>query len=253
MSDLKNSMLYWYPKVRNLPLSMPKTVIVELKHQSRELREVCDGDFRLILCQWPEIIAAAREVGFPLFLRTDEYSGKHNWDNTCYVKSEDDLESHIRTLIEESFLVDMMGLPIRALVFREYIPMCNLFKAFHGNMPVNPEVRMFSKNGMVICQHDYWIEDAIEQGTPKGKLPKDWKKLLNQIKAANKASSDELYLKAQIVAVVLKDDNWSIDFCRSKDSRWILIDMALASYSWHPDECPNKSLFGERNLSTTPP
>jgi len=32
---------------------------------------------------------------------------------------------------------------------------------------------------------------------------------------------------------------WSIDFCKAKDGRWILIDMATGQKSWHPD-CPNK-------------
>ena len=30
---------------------------------------------------------------------------------------------------------------------------------------------------------------------------------------------------------------WSVDFCKAKDGRWILIDMAIGEDSWHPKDC----------------
>lgn len=30
---------------------------------------------------------------------------------------------------------------------------------------------------------------------------------------------------------------WSIDFCKAKDGRWILIDMATGERTWHKEDC----------------
>jgi hypothetical protein len=228
----KNSLLYWYPRLRHLNVVMPQTEIVKI---SERLVQVVDGDFSVLEKYWPEITKKANKIGFPLFMRTDEFSGKHNWKNTCYVAKESDLKQHIRNLIEDSYCADLLGLPIRALVFRAYIPMKNLFTAFHGQMPVNPEMRFFIKDGKVLCKHWYWVIEAIEQGTQEGELPDNWKEIL--IAERNLLSVEEIVLltnEAQKVANLFTGF-WSVDFCKSKVGAWILIDMALGSMSWHPD------------------
>ena len=113
-------------------------------------------------------------------MRTDEFSGKHSWKNTCFVEKEEDLRQHIKDLFEDSFMADFIGLPIRALVFRKYLQMDTMFKAFHGEMPVNPEIRYFIKDHEVVCWHWYWVMEAIEKGTDPDKLPKDWKELMER-------------------------------------------------------------------------
>src|SRR3990167_9704750 len=105
----KNSLIYWYPKVKDLGILTPETLIVELKNQ-HSLINICEGDFSALEPQWNEILESARKIGFPLFMRTDEFSGKHNWKNTCYVEKEEDLKQHISNLFEDSFLADMLGL-----------------------------------------------------------------------------------------------------------------------------------------------
>ena len=165
MRPMENSLLFWYPKLKGTLTMTPRTEIVELKKKNSELTPICDGDFTPLKEQWDEILQKARKIGYPLFMRTDEYSGKHNWKNTCFVEKEEDLKSHIKQLFDDSFMADMMGLPLRALVFRKYIPMQNLFKAFRGEMPVNPEIRAFFKDHKLVCWHWYWIKDAIEKGS----------------------------------------------------------------------------------------
>ena len=103
---MKNSLLYWYPLIKDLGIKTPETEIVVLNKQSSELMGIMDGDWSSIEPQMPEIISAARKIGFPLFMRTDEYSGKHQWKNTCYVEKEEDLNSHIYDLFEGSFCAD---------------------------------------------------------------------------------------------------------------------------------------------------
>lgn len=233
----KNSLLYWYPKIKDLGIPTPQTETIILKKQHNELMSICDGDFSPIEDQQDDIYNKARKIGYPLFMRTDEFSAKHSWKNTCYVEKEEDLKSHIANLFEDSFCADMIGLPIRALVFRKYIPMKNLFNAFRGEMPVNPEVRLFIKDGKVICWHWYWIEEAIEQGT-NYPLPKDWKQIIETHKKILEGSIIDIITQTIKIAKVF-DGYWSVDFCLSKEKEWILIDMALGNVSWHP-ECDQK-------------
>lgn len=236
---MKNSLLYWYPKISELGIPTPETEIVVLKNLPT-LISLCDGDFSPLQPQWEEILGKARKIGFPLFMRTDEFSSKHNWKNTCYVEKEADLRQHIQTLFEDSYCADILGLPIRAIVFRKFIPMKNMFTAFHGEMPVNPEIRFFVKDGEVKCYHWYWVEDAIENGTREDKLPFDWKDRIKNAKRDYLSGNDLIWLTNDARKVAKQFDGyWSVDFCLSKENRWILIDMALGELSWHP-ECEVK-------------
>lgn len=233
----KSSLLYWYPKIKDLGILTPDTEIIVLDKQDEELIVVCDGDLSVITAHWDEIINKANKIGFPLFMRTDEFSGKHHWKDTCYVTKEEDLKQHIYNLFEESFCASIMGLPLKAIVFRKYIPMANLFKAFYGEMPVNPELRFFVKDGKVLCWHWYWVEDAIERGTKEGILPIDWKNQINQAKDNfTESEISQLTKSSQEISNKLPGC-WSVDFCLSKENKWILIDMAEGHKSWHPEDC----------------
>ncbi len=230
----KNSMLYWYPKIEKSDMLKPRTIMVKLKNTDDRLMPICGGDFSPLEEQWDEILTAARSIGFPLFMRTDEFSAKHGWEKTCYVPKEEDLKTHISNLFEESFMADILGLPIRALVFREYIQMNNLFKAFHGNMPVNPEIRIFIKNGKLLCHHWYWVKDAIRAAYNK-ELPNDWEEIIDM--HTKMTFVGLVILEAEKKICPLFKGYWSVDFCQAKDGKWILIDMAKGEESWHPEDC----------------
>ena len=248
----KNSLIYWYPKVKNTRVPTPETEIVILKNQHSELMPICDGDFSPIQDQWEEILTSARKIGFPLFMRTDEFSGKHQWKKTCFVQKEEDLKEHIKNLLEDSFMADLMGLPIRALVFRKYIPMQNLFKAFYGEMPVNPEIRFFIRDGEILCWHWYWVEEAIERGSPKNLLPFNWKDIINNAKRDYLSGNDLMWLENDVRKIAKEFDGfWSVDFCLSAKREWIMIDMAVGERSWHPEDCKlNQKVLS--NQSPTP-
>jgi hypothetical protein len=102
-------------------------------------------------------------------------------------------------------------------------------------MPVNPERRYFVKDGAVLCHHPYWTKEAIAKGTSGG-LPKDWESIVEEINKETKEESEILTGCSQKVAKAL-DGFWSVDFCKAKDNRWILIDCAEGVRSWHPEDC----------------
>lgn len=230
-----NSLLYWFPKIEKLGIPMPRTETLKIPFWDM-VRFLDNGASKYEA----KIKERASRIGYPLFLRTDQASGKHDWKNTCYVRDEDELIVHVCSIVDINLMLDLF---CEALVFRELIEMDSRFTAFYGEMPVNPERRYFINNGTVLCHHPYWIEDAIEKGTSnrilpdgvlKKMLPDNWRELA---RAMNKETEEEIKLLtsyAEKVAQVL-DGYWSVDFCKARDGRWILIDCGIGFISWHPE------------------
>lgn len=223
-----NSMFYWYPKIRDLPIPQPKTEMLKIPKASELFRSVCDGDWSYFEPFKEKVIATADKIGYPLFVRTDQASGKHGWDETCFVEKAEDLLSHIGGVIEFNELAGIFGLPYTGFAFREYIPMDSGFTAFNGNLPINPERRYFVKDGEVICHHAYWIEEVIRSPS----IP-NWKAVLKRMNRQTAEEVNRLGRYARLVSEQIVGA-WSVDFCKAKDGEWYLIDMALAEDSWHP-------------------
>jgi len=235
----KTSLLYWFPIIKDLPIPMPKTVWVEIPYDVFcEYMDAPETKTRPRIVNYAQnIVSKAREIGYPLFLRTDLASGKHSWERSCYVEKEEDLFKHIWRVVECNFTADVFGLECRALVFREHIPMASQFTAFWGKLPISPERRYFIRDGVVECHHPYWTEDAIEMsGFPPFVV--GWRQILDRM---NQEPDEEVRLLTQYanqVAQILPN-YWSVDFCKAEDGRWILIDLAEGDKSYHP-ECPKR-------------
>ena len=228
-----NSLLVWFPKVEALRLPRPRTKIVKVGW--RFLTNLYDGK-RLSANTVSEIKEAAEEIGYPLFMRTDLVSAKHSWRDSCYVPSQDDLLPHIGALVDFEGCCFMMGEPSSAIVLREYVPLSAAFTAFQG-MPVARERRYFAEGGKVLCHHPYWPQGAIEEAHHSDALPDDWKQRLAAINEEDEAEIAELSGYAEGITSVLAGA-WSVDFAYASAGKWLLIDMALAAQSWHPEECP---------------
>ena len=230
-------MLFWYPKIKDTGIPMPRTFFVSVSKDLDLLEYVPPNNSNkfpknlLETCQ-----CVAKLVFYPIFMRTDQLSGKHNWNRTCFVEKEDDLLGQIINLIEESACAGVLGIPINAFVFREFIELDWKFKAFN-EMPVARERRYFINNGAVICHHPYWIEDAIRfyRGTEE---PENWRKILSELNTETK-DEIEILTKMTFKIAYLFDGYWSVDFAKTKHDGWMLIDMALGYDSWHPD-CSHK-------------
>lgn len=240
------SMLYWYPITRDLDIKQPRTNIIELDKKGFSYLGVLDGDFTVIWPQLEDFKEAARDIGYPLFMRTDLTSIKHSWKETCYVEKEDDLERHILRFIDGSGCEDR---PINAFVFREYIPMNTMFTEFFGETPINPEVRFFIWDGKITCWHWYWIEEVIANFRNNfrkySKSPSNWKEIMHEemYKLTSTMTSEgvsplvELTRETMKVAKAFKEGYWSVDFSQAADGTWYMIDMATGGSSWHPESC----------------
>jgi len=237
--DPRSSMLYWHPKIGDLDIPQPATMIMNVGHVSE--KNWCDFiDGKGIPFDVEMLRRICLNMGYPVFVRTDQASGKHDWKNSCFIEKEAKLLGNLRNIIEFSFMADIVGLSIQALVVRKYIPMANLFTAFYGDMPVNPEIRCFVENGSVQCWHWYWVEEAIAESKPPS--VKNWKKILDATQRTLKTTDlQQVLCFAEIVAKKFKNDGyWSVDFCKSQGGPWILIDMAEGARSWHLATCPKR-------------
>jgi hypothetical protein len=226
-----NSLTYWFPLIRDLPIPQPKTMIYEIPADELKVLRT-EGLPKGFVSR----IAKMNPFGYPFFLRTDQASAKHRWEIGAFVASPEKLERCIFETISHNLCAGIFGLPFIALVLREYIPMDSRYKAFMG-MPVNPERRYFVKDGKVVCHHAYWCVEAIRAyGTTE--LPINWPELSADM---NRESADEIKLLTSYAEMVSRavEGNWSVDFCKAKNGVWHLIDMALSGSSWHPEDCPH--------------
>lgn len=236
--EKRNDLAWWYPPLRDAELPVPQTEIVTF---SGDLTALLDGET-------PEgfdglvmgIEAAARVLADepPLFLRTGYLSGKHDWEDTCYLASFDPeiIGFHVANLVEASALAGILGLPHDTWAVRTWIDAEPLFRCrAYGNFPVTREFRLFAREGGVEHVQPYWPPDAVEEGNPDDD---DW-----QAKLARASDVDtlevEVYLLAAQAAAVLErasgEDYWSLDFLQDGARRWWLIDCAEGDLSYRYD------------------
>lgn len=229
MMITKTSMLYWWPKVKDLGIPVPRTEMVKVPYE--HLAVMLDGK-RLPARYERRIIEATGKFNFPIFLRTDMGSAKHHWEATCFVPKMEDLFRHIWSLIDNTLAAGMFGeLDPNALVFRELLPLNSFFTAFN-QLPISAERRYFVRNGEVECHHPYWIHDAIERDWRQSEP--DWRE---RLAALNKENIDEIRLLTAYAISIGKEMGgyWSIDFAEDKAGTWYLIDMAEGEKSYHPE------------------
>jgi len=231
LEDL-SSLCEWYPRIKDA-IPTPKTEILELnKEEIRNLYRAINRGEKIMESLVFKIGDAASKIGYPLFLRSDQGSGKHDWKDTCYVKSELYLLDHVLNLIRWHESAGIMGMRFKALVFREFLDLETTFTAFHTGMPVAKERRYFVRNGEVTCHHPYWPHDAIY-----GASINNWEPLLDTL---NKDSDADVKILTTYAKIFYTRNLgfWSVDFALQKDGLWVLIDAARGEVSWHPEECP---------------
>jgi len=224
-----SSLLHWFPPIKDI-LPTPRTRIVHITpDEASSLIGLLDGEMisENLYCR---LKAAAQEIGYPVFLRSDQGSAKHDYLRTCRLEFEERLLGQLACLIEWHLMWDLWP---RAIVFRELLQLNAPFRAFEG-LPIAKERRYFVDEGKVLCHHPYWPEGAIEQRHAVPKLPDGWQKMLAEI---NQEDEDEIACLTRMAESFAEavPGFYSVDFAQKKDGQWILIDAARGELSWHPE------------------
>lgn len=234
MEESVNNLSFWFPKIRAAGLPVPETRIVET---SLPLMNLLDGEhvdgFDDLVA---ELQADGHALGYPCFLRTGYLSGKHEWSTTCYVESPEVMAQHVVTLVEESAMAGLMGLPVDTWVVRELIPTEPLFTMLrYSGMPFVPEWRVFATGERVTHVQPYWPMDAIEASDPDNE---DWRDLVLEARLTMERGflRDGLAGLAIDAAEACGGEEWSVDFLWSAvEEKWWLTDMADGARSFRCD------------------
>lgn len=223
----KSGISYWYPRIKNI-IPTPKTVIIPVTNADFK-------DYKPIykLLDKIQFELNNAHITYPLFLKTDIYSEKWEWANSCFVESDRYLFTnmiHLLVKCEEEDLGE-----VKEFVIKEFLSLETAFLAFN-NMPVAKERRYFIENKQVLCHHPYWEENSIEFYSDS--YPSDWKQKLNDIN--NETGSEIAYLSelAVLFARLIDDDGYySVDFAMDIHGNWYLIDVANGHRSYHNESC----------------
>ena len=235
----RNCLSYWFPKLQDAGVSVPRTEIIRT---NIKLECLCDGeipegfdDFRRSL---EEAAVKIAPLDSPLFLRTGQGSGKHDWKNCCYLTAASKLADHVRSLVEWSHMVDFIGLPHDVWCVREYLPVEPVaVLPRYGDMPLVRELRGFIENGKVVCVHNYWPAKAIVQGGGTEEEAKRATVFINAVGCTEPAAIDLIH---EVAAAFADNGSWSVDVLQTKRG-WFVTDMAEAGRSFHWEGCENES------------
>lgn len=273
----ENSMLYWWPPIAKaiaegaLNLPVPETRIVALPESTKlwhiAMYEDCilaggeDGDedsggfscreAREIVNELARrTVSVVRESGltYPVFIRTDQRSYKHEdpWDPVYKAEDEEDLYGKVHRLVlyasEELFVLAVNGKidrVMRAVVARGWVEPETWveFRDQHlrGTVYNRIEARLIVEDGRVMMGFPYYhIGGLVERFH---EYVSEW----DYIFEAYHENYARIFLEsypllreyAERIGRIVPG-SWSVDFMLSKNSEWYFIDMARAEESWKP-------------------
>lgn len=264
MSTDKNCLSYWYPKLETSGAPTPRTGWIRFPEWIQAM-SVLDGpqgepheQFNRLVDSIQAMIDAFRDLNAidgPLFLRTGQGSGKHEWKHTCHLEPSGDLKEHVARLLNWSACVDFLGLSCEVWVVREMLktkPLSVL--PLYDDFPLVREVRMFVSGGDIVCWHPYWPKGAIIDGFVRGYkedkpdaiphgAPEDIETIVKQAQTFSPFEQFEIGELGRKVAKAFADDGaWSVDVLDTERG-WYVADMAVASRSFHYPGCDKAHIF----------
>lgn len=229
---------YWFPKLVAAGLPVPRTTIIKATPEEMSdifrisNEEEVTGSINSLV---DRVKSAADEIGYPVFLRTDHTSGKHDWDNTCFVRCADDIRQHIFSITYFWEMVNMVAPPCDVWVVREFLPTIPYGKCTrYGNMPICREFRFFVDGGSISCVHPYWPQEALTKGVPVFDHEFNYESFSN----LNLDGHEKELRKLASLAGAAVGGTWSVDILETLDG-WYITDMAEANKSYHWEGCQN--------------
>lgn len=259
----RNCLTTWFPVLAKAGLPVPKTAIVDAGDNWHKMLGVADGP-KQFPKEHGEAMAIVERVaegirgqasfvgGYPLFLRTGHFSGKHNWNETCFVPDAESVTSHVCELVVMSEIYGSFGeLPWRYWAVREMLPTDAIATLpAYGGFPLVREVRAFVEGGKILCRHPYWPGDSVREGfgirgnrESRYPIPNHLEQIVAMADTLpmaphDVAEIDDLLTRAAKAFVEL-GGVWSVDVLKTKRG-WFLTDAAVAQRSFHYPGCEVK-------------
>lgn len=227
-----NSALIWFPAIEAAGLPVPKTIFVPYSHY--DCLALFDNEkspeFERVIVACKE---AAESIGWPVFIRSDLTSAKHSGPRAYKAESLERIAQVLFKTLEDNelkFWMEPRG--PKAFMVREFLMLDHSFTAFRG-LPISREWRLFSDGAAITHVQPYWPADSLEE---QFNLPENWRELLAEHHRRPDDFAD-LERMAILAAQAQGGGEWSVDFARTTDGRWILTDMAVGkdSYRWEPE------------------
>jgi hypothetical protein len=228
MSREQTALSYWFPSIEAAGIAVPRTKIIAMPKAAQEsIWAWFDGwdagDLKPFVA---ELTAAAEALGFPLFLRTDHTSGKHDWNRCCFVRQAEDVPHHVFNIAKYSECADLIGLPWDTWAVREFLPTMPLGVCpRYGDMPICREFRFFVADGETRCWHPYWPRFSLDEGGAPADL--EYEAMISLDGETERRLTDLANAAGQAVGGA-----WSIDLLETRRG-WYVTDMAEAANSWH--------------------
>jgi len=223
--DAKNCISYWFPRLAESGVPVPKTHIL---HAPGYLDLLLDHKLYAGNLGFEQLImAAAANVGFPAFMRLGHASAKHSWREGCVLT--DHMPSLRRTLFRAVEDSAIKMLPTDVVAVRQMLILAPMFTAFMGELPISREFRVFFNKDGIYHMQPYWPPGAIHDQNPS---EKDWER---RLLGASVLDDDEYKVVCKTVQSAARnfDGAWSIDLICSARGTWWVTDMAVASQSFH--------------------
>lgn len=256
-SSNPNSFSTWFEPLRgdaDLQWYLPTTEVVWLPQPvwAEEILDEPEAHLNTVAAEI-ERLAAKWQFGWPVFVRTNLLSGKHNYRDTCLMPDATALRRNLNALVEAHAMAafTMQGdCTIDSFVVRKFLRLRHAFTAFNG-LPIANEYRYFVTSGKIECMHPYWPVDAVrdgfiadmprpmaeeDEGMARGwhGIPEGWVAMLAKMQAYKPTGWTHVERAGTVVEKATGFPSWSIDFAEDTTGHWWLIDMALAEESWHP-------------------
>lgn len=234
----RTSSMWWFPRVEAVGLPVPKTLHVPC--EGLDLARLMDGEtpdgYEEML---NSVRQAADTIRYPVFIRTDQTSAKHDGPKAYRCEGPGDLPTALFYTFDHAFMAGVNQF-VRAVMVREWLDLRAGFSAFHGHR-IAREFRVFANAGVErTCLHPYWPETAIEFWSEDE--PDKWREVLKRQNTIDTYESAMLRVMARRAADECGHIHpaWSVDLAQRLDGSWVLIDMACAEVSYHPEPCKDR-------------
>lgn len=224
--------MIWLPKIQDAGLPTPKTEIIAYEHRS--VIEVFDKpDLPEFATLIENISLACNRIGYPIFIRTDLSSAKHDGPMAYRADSDSDVSRVLFKTLEDNELKFWLDpSPPKAFLVRQWLNLDSPFVAFGGHA-IAREWRFFADGEKVRCFHPYWPEDSIRFfGIPE---PSGWRLALKRLHKIPLNIDDlkELAIKSADLYGCFA----SVDIAMDELGTWWITDMATAEDSYHWPSC----------------